>query len=270
MTFNIYIGWDSREPVAAYVAAHSILRRTQANVKIHYLRHRDLRKRHLFDRPWRVRGNDGEYIDERDGKPFSTEFSHTRFLVPVIQWYSGWALFIDCDMIFTGDISNLIRMQNEKYAVMCVKHKQYGIENSNKMDNRLQQSYYRKNWSSFMMLNCSHPANRAVTKTYVCNEDGLKMHAFGWLSDEYIGSLPYSYNFISGVSPPLVHENPKKPRMPDAIHYTEGGPWVESVNADDVKYGHLWELEYEDWQRNGEPVPTSIPTTKYEEARKVK
>ena len=30
----------------------------------------------------------------------STEFTFTRFLVPHLMNYKGWALFIDCDIIF--------------------------------------------------------------------------------------------------------------------------------------------------------------------------
>ena len=42
----------------------------------------------------------------RDPKQ-STDFSFTRFLVPYLQNYEGWAMFMDCDMLCREDINNL-------------------------------------------------------------------------------------------------------------------------------------------------------------------
>ena len=35
----------------------------------------------------------------------STEFTFTRFLVPHLMNYKGWALFIDCDIVFLEDVN---------------------------------------------------------------------------------------------------------------------------------------------------------------------
>lgn len=69
-----------------------------------------------------------------------------------------------------------------------------------------------------------------------------------------IGELPFSYNYISGVSPKLEIES-----KPSVIHYTDGGPWFDTCR--DVPYAQLWMDEYEDWSTNGSelgigPVPT--------------
>lgn len=264
MTYKIFIGWDSREPVASYVAGHSIVRRTKSDVDIKYLRHRELRRDGFFNRPWRIREHDGEFIDERDGRPFSTEFSHTRFLIPVLCNYKGWALFFDADMIFLNDVKKLFDLCDDRYAVMCVKHKHQVRENSIKMDHRLQQNYYRKNWSSFVMWNCEHPSNKYIKPEYVNHAAGSYMHAFEWLKDEEIGELPFSYNYISGVSPPMPIGNKGQPLLPNVIHYTEGGPWFENIDHGTIKYGEYWNYEYEDWQKNGDAIPTSVPTTKFE------
>lgn len=264
MTYKVFIGWDSRESVASYVAAHSIIRRTEQPTKINYLRHRELRRNGYFDRPWMIRESDGEFIDCRDQKPFSTEFSHTRFLIPELCGFKGWALFFDADMIFTSDIKKLFDLCDDKYAVMCVKHQHQVRENSIKMDYRLQQNYFRKNWSSFVLWNCGHPANRQVTKAYVAQAAGNKMHAFEWLEDNEIGALPTSYNYISGVSPRMPVGNGGQPLLPDVIHYTEGGPWFEDIDHSTIKYGEYWNYEYEDWQKNGDAIPTNVPTTKFE------
>ena len=36
--------------------------------------------------------------------------------------YQGWALFLDCDQLMLGDISDLWRLRDEKYAVQVAKH----------------------------------------------------------------------------------------------------------------------------------------------------
>lgn len=185
-----------------------------------------------------------------DGRPFTTEFSHTRFLVPALNGYKGWALFMDSDMIFLSDIKKLFALCDEKFAVMCVKHTHIPKDGSVKMDNREQLRYHRKNWSSFVMWNCGHPANASLTEERVNFMKGSDLHAFTWLPDNLIGSLPYSYNFISGVSPRVSGG------MPDVIHFTEGGPWFDECQ--DVPYAGTWMTEFEDWQCNGPHVSDTL------------
>jgi lipopolysaccharide biosynthesis glycosyltransferase len=187
-----------------------------------------------------------------DGKPFSTEFSHTRFLVPHLMQYKGWALFADSDMLFQSDIKNLFSLCNDKYAVMCVKHQHKPQHGSIKMDGREQLSYFRKNWSSFVLWNCGHPANAYVTPERVSMIKGTDLHSFKWLADDLIGELPWGYNYISGVSPRVE---------PQVIHYTDGGPWFPEMP--DVPYGDRWLEEYEEWQQNSKfefisAVPASM------------
>lgn len=170
--------------------------------------------------------------------------------------FKGWALFMDSDMVFMSDIAKLLVLADEKYAVMCVKHNHIPPANSMKMDGREQLRYHRKNWSSFVLWNCSHPANKVVTKEYVGFAKGTDLHSFSWLADDLIGDLPKTYNFISGVSPKLVG-------MPDVIHYTEGGPWFDECK--EVPYAGTWIEEYEDLQANGKLI-TDIPSVAYEKA----
>lgn len=251
----VYLGWDSREAVTADVCAHSILKRTPSNVKITYLKHRDLRKQGVFNRPWLV----GEQmVDMLDNRPFSTEFSHTRFLVPSLMKYKGWALFCDSDMIFMSDIQKLFNLVDDKYAVMCVKHQHKPGPQEIKMDGRQQLGYYRKNWSSFVLWNCGHAANMTMTPERVNFMKGGDLHSFSWLADHQIGDLPYSYNYIAGVSP----KRGGRDGMPDVIHYTAGGPWFKE--CPEVPYGGTWLSEYEDFQQNGHGAITEVPTIKYD------
>src|SRR4051812_23279306 len=112
-TINCFIGFDSREAIASDVAASSIARYTRTPIKFTYLKHRILRKSGHFQRPWLVNGETGEFSDLLDGKPFSTEFSHTRFLIPQLNSFKGWALFMDADMIFRHDISKLFAYRKD-------------------------------------------------------------------------------------------------------------------------------------------------------------
>lgn len=252
---DIYIGWDSREQVASDVAAHSIRRRTKSEINIEYLKHRDLRTKGLFKRHWSIDADTGNFRDSVDGKPFSTEFSHTRFLVPHLMGFKGWALFMDADMIFQSDIKKLFELCDDKYALMCVKHAQEVKYDHMKMDGRPQQGYYRKNWSSFVLWNCAHPENWRLTPEYVSFATGADLHQFVWLPDHLIGSLPVTYNYISGVSPQLVGTKP------DVLHYTEGGPWFPSCT--EVPYADTWVEEYEDFQRNMQVI-CDVPSISYD------
>jgi len=211
-----------------------------------------------------IHGETGENTDLIDGKTFSTEFSHTRFLIPHLMDYKGWALFMDADMIFLSDIKDLMAHADEKYAVMCVKHHYPRATDYIKMDNRTQRIYTRKNWSSFVLWNCSHPANKYMTPERVNFQHGGDLHGFSWLSDDLIGALPTTYNYISGISPKLPQNSSGANHgWPKVIHYTDGGPWFETCR--DVPYAQTWIDEYESWQREGAIKNyTDIATTRYE------
>lgn len=262
-TLHVFIGYDGREAICTDVAAYSIRHRTSADIKFHFLKHRDLRKAGYFARPWLVDGATGEFLDLIDSRKFSTEFSHTRFLVPELMGFKGWALFMDADMIFLSDIENLFSFCDDKFAAMCVKHNHIPTEKI-KMDGREQLKYFRKNWSSFVLWNCSHPANRGLTKERVNFMKGSDLHSFSWLTDNLIGALPFSYNYISGVSPKMP---PESGGRPDVIHFTDGGPWFSECQ--DVPYAGMWVDEYEEMQSvSGMVAP--VPTIAFEPEEIVK
>ena len=167
-------------------------------------------------------------------------------------------------MIFQSDIKDLLALCDDRYAVMVVKHKHHPVQNSQKMDGRAQLQYYRKNWSSFVLWNCGHSANKHLTPEKVNFMMGSDLHAFSWLDEDLIGSLPFRYNYISGISPamPVVGV---KPEVPFVIHYTEGGPWFS--NCKEVPYSDLWMKEFEAWNRDADHGTVSdMPTTKFDRA----
>ena len=82
---TVYIGWDSREPIAAEVCRYSILQHASIPVNIVMLKQQELRDKKYY---WRD-------ID----KLASTEFTFTRFLIPALNDYQGTAIFMDSDMV---------------------------------------------------------------------------------------------------------------------------------------------------------------------------
>ena len=216
---KIYIGWDSREDIAFQVAKQSILDHASIPVEIVPLKLKTLINDNMY---WRS-----------EDKLASTEFTFSRFLVPELTNFNGWALFIDCDFLFLTDIAKLFEQVDDRYAVMCAQH-DYTPQAGIKMDGQTQTVYPRKNWSSMMLFNCSHPSNKALTKELVNDETttGQFLHRLSWLKDKEVGKLSHEWNWLVGWY--------KEPNdgMPNALHYTEGGPWFENCRS--CEYATPW------------------------------
>ena len=216
---KVFVGYDPREDIAYQVCKHSILtKQPEADV-------RPLVQKELRDAGWYKRPVD---------KLASTEFTFTRFLVPELANFKGWAVFMDCDMILTTDIKQLFDQADDRYAVMCVQH-DYTPKEGTKMDGQKQTVYPRKNWSSVVLFNCAHPSNAKLTQDMVNDTElnGAYFHRFSWLKDEEIGKLDHTWNYLVGV-----YDDIEKPKL---IHYTEGGPWFE--NYRDCEFHKLWKGE---------------------------
>lgn len=216
---KIYIGWDSREDIAYQVAKHSIEKYASVPVDIVPLKQKKLRKDFLYWRP----------VDALA----STEFTFTRFLIPELNEFEGWALFIDCDFVAVDDVAKLFAQTDDKYAVMCAQH-DYTPKEGTKMDGQTQHIYPRKNWSSMMLVNCGHPSNKILTRQLVNDEDksGAYFHRFSWLDDSEIGELSHEWNWLVGW-----YKEPKD-GSPKFLHYTEGGPWFEEYQ--NCEYNYIW------------------------------
>lgn len=228
-----FIGYDAREPDAYDVCSFSCQRKSTAPLHIVPLKHRELRLRGLFDRPWIIDGATGVMVDQRDGRPFSTEFAFTRFLVPVLMQYRGWALFTDCDMLWLDDIGQLMRAADPTKAVMVVKQT-HAPGNTTKMDDQPQSQYHRKNWSSVILWNCGHPSNTKLDFQMVNHAPGRDLHKFCWLDDSEIGELEPGWNFLVGHTKSTI-----KPRL---MHFTDGGPWFAHMK--NVPFAGWWLNEY--------------------------
>ena len=200
---NVFIGYDSKEKVAFSVLAYSILRNSTKPVTI---------------TPVYLPNIKDDFVRERNNLS-STEFSFSRFMVPHLMNYKGWAVFMDCDQLMLGDIADLWRMRDDKYAVQLCKH-DYEPEEDKKFLGQVQTKYEKKNWSSFMLMNCNKCSE--LTPDYVNSATGLQLHQFKWLeSDELIGDLPLEWNWL--VDEPGYNTKSKV----NNIHFTKGGPWFK-------------------------------------------
>ena len=215
--FKVYIGYDPRDDQAYKVCEASLRKHASVPVRVIKLADHELRQSGVYWRSYRV-DRHGQMWDERDGKPFSTQFSFTRFAPPIIENYDeGWVLFMDADMMWRADIKELIDELDDQYAVMCVQHEHHPEEKV-KMDGVLQTTYTRKNWSSLVAYNCWK--NEGLTKFCLNNWSGTDLHNFKWLTDDGIGSLSHEWNFLDGYDNPDDYD-------PKIVHFTLGTPDME-------------------------------------------
>lgn len=210
---KVYIGYDSREPESYEVARKSLLKHTSIPVDITPLSSVRLAESGLLRRPTDTRG---QRYDVLSNAPASTEFALSRFLVPILA-QTGWALFCDSDVVFLGDLAELRGLADPRFAVQVVKHPAQN-DPSMKMDGQVNLLYSRKNWSSVMLFNCDHPANKRLSLYDVQERPGRDLHSFFWLADSEIGELPGEWNWLVGLQ--------DKPPAPRIAHFTLGTPEI--------------------------------------------
>ena len=145
-----------------------------------------------------------------------TEFTYSRFLVPWLCGFVGKALFLDADMVVTGDIAELFE-SSDGLASVSVMQEQPKFE-----------------WASAMMFSCG--ACIHLTPEFV-NDDKNPLFDFAWAP--YIGTLPAEWNHCVG------YQEPKEAKL---NHFTMGLPcWPETAGAvEDM----TWTNAYKDMIRS--------------------
>lgn len=216
---RIYLGYDPNEHEAFEVCRHSLDRHTDAPLYIFPLRTRALRAMSMYWRP--------------DDPLASTDFTYTRFLTPFFGGRHGWALFMDCDILCRGDVGDLFALADPRYAVMVVKHAHKPAARA-KMGGKRQTVYPRKNWSSVVLWNCTHPSNLEIDWLTAANEQPASwLHQFKWLKDAEIGALPLAWNYLVG------HNTKAECSEPKFVHFTEGVPGIHPGHDED-EYAAEW------------------------------
>jgi len=210
----VFVGYDPREAIAYHTCVNSIIRYASQPVAIIPI------ALNLFQ-DYKETHTDG-----------SNHFIYTRFLVPHLMGFKGWAIFIDGDMIVRDDIMKLWNLQEVDKDVMVVKHdyqtcmpvKYLGAKNEN---------YPRKNWSSVILWNCNSFPNRQLTPEFVQTSSGSFLHRFSWLDDDRIGELPPEWNWLPDEYGPNAHAK--------LLHYTLGTPCFQEFA--DTPQGNEWHRE---------------------------
>ena len=206
-TISIVVGFDQRESIAYHVFCQSVLERASSPIRFIPLSDNLVKK-------YKETHLDG-----------SNQFIYSRFLTPYLSEYKGWAIFADGDMVCQADITDLWNLRDESKAVQVVKH-DYKTKAQIKYLGNKNENYPRKNWSSLILWNCEHPANKLLTPDFIQSQPGSFLHRFSWLSNELIGELPMEWNWLAIEYP----ENPEA----KIIHYTLGTPCFKDYSKESM------------------------------------
>lgn len=213
---RLFVGYDRDEALAHSVFVHSVHRHASVPVAVQALMLSQLTG--CFNRP-------------RDPLQ-STEFAFTRFLVPYLSGFEGWAIFADGDMLCQADIAELWALRDDRRAVMVVMREDQPVTGATKFLGRPQTAYPRKNWSSVMMFN--NALCRRLTPEYIERAPGLELHQLKWLRDDAdLGGLPSAWNHLVGVDAP----NPGA----KIVHFTLGMPFFMGLR--ECEYATEWRGE---------------------------
>jgi len=204
---KIVIGFDQRESVAFHTFTQSIIETASMP---------------LFFLPLAINSLTG-YKETHVDK--SNDFIYSRFLTPYLMAFDGWAIFADGDMICKSDIKELWDLRDESKALLVVKHN-YKTKQPLKYLGNINQNYPRKNWSSLILWNCSHPKNKILTPEFIENQSGSYLHRFSWLDDSEIGELPKIWNWLA-----IEYSKNKNAKL---IHYTLGTPCFNDYKNTDM------------------------------------
>lgn len=195
---RIFVGFDGKvEPVAYHVFCQSVIEKASIPVSFTALALNTL---------------EGYKETHTDG---SNAFIYSRFLVPYLCDYKGYALFVDGDMVVRCDIAEILQHIDPSKAVSVVKH-DYTTKHPVKYLGAKNEDYPCKNWSSVMLFNCGARQNKDLTPEYIMNATGKQLHRFEWLRTKEIGALPKEWNWLADEQE--YNDSAK------IVHYTLGTP----------------------------------------------
>jgi len=173
---QIFIGYDPRQPVAYNVCQYSIITNASKPVQITPLI--------LSQLPIKRRG--------------LTEFTYSRFLVPYLSDFKGVSIFMDPDVIVTGDVYELLEYEEDDKPVWVMQEQE------------------EFEWSSVMVFNNS--LCEILTPDFI-DDDYNGLFDFDWVSGD-IGELPKEWNHTCYYKEPIEAK---------LYHFTVGIPvWNET------------------------------------------
>lgn len=193
---QVFVGFDSRQPVAYHTLAHSIFTRASTMVVV-----RPLQLAHL---PISRRG--------------LTDFTYSRFLVPWLSRYKGFSIFIDSDFLCLGDISELY-----DEAVHALKHMYTDVA---VVKNKL-----RFEWPSMMVFR--NYSCRKLSPKFVEDPEN-KLFDFSWARE--VAELDPRWNHLVGYDSPnrdaqLIHFTQGIPCFPETKDSEYAAEWITACRA---------------------------------------
>lgn len=162
----------------------------------------------------------------------STEFTYSRFLIPYLENYEGFSIFLDDDILFSESILPMFYYLDMDDAVACV---QYDFDSypEEKMDGEKNVSYPKKLWSSLMIFNNGHEDCKKLTPETINTESGKYLHQFEWT--DKISEIPEWYVITEG------HDTIEDKWRAIAVHYTRGGPWIPNMDTSKIEHINIYE-----------------------------
>jgi len=197
---DIVVGFDQKESVAYHTFAQSVIENSTIPTRF---------------MPLNIGSLTNYKETHKDG---SNDFIYSRFLVPYLMNFNGWAIYADGDMVCLEDIKKLWDLRDDKFAVQVVKH-DYKTKIKTKYWGNKNEDYPRKNWSSLILWNCNHLSHKILTPKFIQQKTGAFLHRFSWIKDEEIGELEKEWNWLA-----MEYEEKNDINL---IHYTIGTPCFE-------------------------------------------
>ncbi len=182
MTTRVFVGADPRQAVGYNVLQHSIHQHAKGRVLVEPLI--------LSKLPITRRG--------------LTEFTFSRYLVPWLCEYDGVAIFMDADIVVTGDVTELAAQADGISAVQVM------------------QAQAKFEWPSVMLFNNANC--RILTPEWI-DDEANKPSA---LTFGTLGSFSAEWNHCVGYA---------EPKDAKLYHYTQGLPcWYETRGLPEDKH----------------------------------
>jgi hypothetical protein len=173
---RVFLGYDPRQPLAYSVLQHSIISNCSVPVAVTPLV--------LGTLPIKRRG--------------LTEFTFSRFLVPWLCDFKGTAVFMDSDIVVTGDIKELFDQSEISLHDVQVMQNQPKFE-----------------WGSVMLFN--NPRCMKLTPEFI-NDESNHLLDLAWARS--VGTFSEDFNHCVG------YQQPKEAKL---YHFTQGIPcWPET------------------------------------------
>ena len=217
---NIYAGFDPRVEVGFHTFCSSVIHHSSLPVRITPLGGQMLRA------IWKDPHTDG-----------TNEFTYLRWLIPWLQDWKGWALYVDgADMVCLDDIAELWALRDDYMAVQVVKHAYKTTATRKYIGTDLEApntDYPCKNWSSVMLMNCGSFAWRDLTPDTVAEMSGPELHRFGFMMPSKIGALPIEWNWMPQEFGPredagILHFTLGIPAFAHYRNCAQAGAWFEA------------------------------------------